>query len=39
MNNFKIVVLYRHTADPGGRTVEGVGLKLLDCWDRGFKSR
>ena len=39
MNNFKVVVLYKHMADPRGRAVEGVGLKPLDCWDRGFQSR
>ena len=39
MNNFKIFVLYKHTADPGGRAVGGVGLKPFDYWDRGFKSR
>jgi hypothetical protein len=26
-------------ATPGGRAVEGVGLKTLDCWHRGFESR
>jgi hypothetical protein len=25
-------------ADPGGRAVEGVGLRLLSCWDFGFES-
>jgi len=39
INNFTIVVLYKHMADPFGRAVEDVGLKPLDCWDRGFHSR
>jgi hypothetical protein len=26
-------------AEAGGRTVYDVGLRLLDCWDRGFESR
>ena len=25
--------------DPGGRAIEGVGLRLLACWDFGFESR
>jgi len=25
-------------ADPGGRSVKGVGLRPLDCWDCGFQS-
>ena len=25
-------------ADPGGRAVYGVGLRLLHCWDRGIES-
>jgi len=24
--------------DPGGRAVEGVGLRLIYCWDRGFET-
>jgi len=27
------------TADPSGHAVEGVGLRLLACWDYGFESR
>jgi hypothetical protein len=26
-------------ADPGGRAVQRVGLRALDCWDIGFESR
>lgn len=26
-------------ADPGGRAVEDVGLRPLNCWDCGFESR
>ena len=33
----EIPLLYK--ADPNGRVVLGVGLKSLDCWDRGFESR
>ena len=25
-------------ADPGGRAVEGVGLRPFNCWDCGFES-
>jgi hypothetical protein len=25
--------------DPSGRTVQGVGLRLLTCWDCGFETR
>ena len=25
--------------DPGGRAVQGVGLRPLSCWDCGFESR
>jgi hypothetical protein len=25
-------------ADPGGRAVEGVSLRPIYCWDRGFES-
>jgi hypothetical protein len=28
-----------HAANPDGRAVEGIGLQLLDYWDRGFESR
>jgi hypothetical protein len=27
------------SADPGGRAVKGVGLRLLACWDYMFESR
>ena len=26
-------------ADPSDRGFQGVGLRVLDCWDRGFESR
>jgi len=29
----------RKSADPSGCAVQGVGLRPLPCWDRGFKSR
>ena len=36
MKLFKPFTLFY--ADPGGRAVKGVGLRQLDCWDRGFES-
>ena len=27
-----------NAADPGGRAAQGVGLRLLTCWDCGFET-
>jgi hypothetical protein len=32
------LILCPVSADPGGRAVYGVGLRLLACWDCGFES-
>jgi hypothetical protein len=32
-------MVYDVGADPCGRAVQGVGLRLLACWDCGFESR
>ena len=42
MKTCQVDSIYFHkteTADPGGRGLYGIGLRLLDCWDRVFESR
>jgi hypothetical protein len=34
----KIILRQSYGADPGGRAVWGVDLRLLACWDCGFES-
>jgi hypothetical protein len=34
----KLGGLFTTTADSSGHAVKGVGLRLLACWDCGFKS-
>ena len=36
---FQLLITDNIIADPGGRTVEGVGLRPLACWEWGFESR
>jgi len=39
LQRFENTFIISRFAGPSGRAVEGLGLRQLACWDRGFESR